>query len=499
MKSILKYSFATILTVFSLSACEDWLDVNDDPNNPTNVAPEFVLPAAQASVAGIVGGDFAIIGGMWSQHWTQAHVSSQYKDYDAYDLAAAKFNTAWTELYAGGLNDFEDIKIKATASGNNNLVLQATAVQTYGFLTLADWFDKIPLSEALQIGEFQSPRYDDGPAVYAELLNRLDAALALDFANGTSTKVASDLVFGSLATSALQIDAWKRFVNTLKLKMYLRQTASTNSAQAIAAISAMLAANTPLLTTNAAITQFIDEANRSNPLYENNVRQLNTGTNLRLSRTFHSYLEANSDQLRLNAYFTPGTTAGAPLQFSLVQGDFNASSTVILPAQPSVARMSATDPFYFFSRDEVYFLLAEAYLRTGNSAVAKTNYDLAVAAAYQKFGLTMPASKIAPGGVYEYPSAGTTAQQLEAIMVQKWVAMFRQGSESFWDQVRTGYPRISPVPATSASYVAGQWTIAKNAVTTTFPRRVLYPAASRDVNPNTPAAALVTEKVWWMP
>jgi hypothetical protein len=264
----------------------------------------------------------------------------------------------------------------------------------------------------------------------------------------------------------------------------------------------MLAANTPFLTTNAAITQFIDEANRSNPLYENNIRQVNTPGNLRLSKTFQSYLEANGDQLRLDAYFTPGTAdglpGGTPEQFGLTQGDFNANSTTTLGGRVSLAKMSATDPFYFFSRDEVYFLLAEAYLRTGNSAAAKTNYELAVAAAYQKFGLTMPASRIAPGGVYAYPAAGTTAQQLEAIIVQKWVAMFRQGSESFWDQARTGYPRISAVPVTSGSYVPGQWTLAVNAVTTVFPKRVLYTAASRDVNPNTPPPALVTEKVWWM-
>jgi len=492
MKNLSKY-FLLISVAVLLGACEDWLEINDDPNNPTNVAPEFVLPVAQASVAGIVGGDFAIIGGLWSQHWTQSHVSSQYKDIDAYDILPSRYDVAWTELYAGGLNDFEDVKTKAKASGNNNLVLQAVAGQTYGFLTLADWFDKIPLSEALKFTEIQSPKYDDGEDVYAELLDRLDDAVALDFDNGTSTHVASDLIFGDLDRDE-QIDSWIRFANTLKLKMYLRQTASANSAQAISAIGAMLTDNTPFLTTHAAITQFVDEANRSNPLYENNIRQQNTAGNLRLSRTFQSYLEENGDQLRLDAYFTPGTSG----QFGLAQGDFNANSTVILGGAVSIANMTATDPFYFFSLDEVYFLLAEAYLRTGDASSAQDYYELAVEEAYTKFGLTMPASIIETGGAYEFPASGTAAQMLEAIIVQKWVAMFRQGSESFWDQTRTGYPRLSPVPVTDASYVPGEWTIAVNAVTTGFPKRVLYTAASRDVNTNTPAAAEVTDKVWWM-
>lgn len=491
MKGIIKNS-VLLLAALSLGSCNDWLDVNEDPNNPTNVAPEFVLPAAQASVLGIVGGDFAIIGGLWSQHWTQSNASNQYRGIDSYDLQPSDYNIAWTELYAGGLNDFEDVKNKATASGNNNMVLQAVAVQSYGFQMLADWFDKIPLTEALQVETIKAPKYDDGPAVYAELLKRLDAALALDFNNGKSTAVASDLVFGGMS-SENQIDHWKRFANTLKLKMYLRQTASPNSAQAIAAIKAMLDANTPLLEDDAAVTKFVDEPNRSNPLYENNVRQLNTGTNLRLSRTLQTYLQANGDDARLAAYFTPGSGGQAGLE----QGDFLSGVGVNVP---SVAKMTATDPFYFFSIDEVYFMLSEAYLRTGNDAKAKEFYDKAVAAAYAKFNIAFDAKKIAKGGAYEYPSTGNMEAKLKAIIYQKWVAMFRQGYESFWDQARTGYPEKSPVATTNANYVPGQWTVAAKSVLEkgALPKRIPYTSASRDGNVNTPALTPLTAKVWWM-
>ncbi|WP_353717918.1 SusD/RagB family nutrient-binding outer membrane lipoprotein [Dyadobacter sp. 676] len=491
MKGIIKNS-VLLLAALSLGSCNDWLDVNEDPNNPTNVAPEFVLPAAQASVVGAVGGDLAIIGGIWSQHWTQSNASSQYRNIDAYDLNPSDYNGLWTELYAGGLNDFEDIKNKATASGNNNMVLQAVAVQTYGFQLLADFFDKIPLTEALQVETNKSPKYDDGPAVYAELLKRLDAALALDFNNGKSTAVSSDLIYGGLSADD-QIDQWKRFVNTLKLKMYLRQTASPNATQAVAAIKAMLDANTPFLEDDAALTKFVDEPNRSNPLYETNVRQLNTSTNLRLSRTLQTYLQANGDDARLAAYFTPGATG----QYGLEQGDYDNAS--VAPGTPSVAKMSPTDPFYFFSIDEVYFLLSEAYLRIGNDAKAKEFYEKAVPAAYAKFNIAFDAKKIAKGGVYEYPATGGLEAKLKAIMYQKWVAMFRQGYESFLDQARTGYPEKSPVRSTANNYVPGQWTVSIEAVTNNaLPKRIPYVAASRDVNVNTPPSVPITQKVWWM-
>ncbi|MGV3602872.1 MAG: SusD/RagB family nutrient-binding outer membrane lipoprotein [Dyadobacter fermentans] len=491
MKGIIKNS-VLLVAALSLGSCNDWLDVNEDPNNPTNVAPEFVLPAAQASVVGAVGSDLAIVGGLWSQHWTQSNASSQYRNIDSYDLNPSDYNGLWTEMYAGGLNDFEDVKNKAAAAGNNNMVLQAVAVQSYGYQLLADFFDKIPLSEALQVETIKAPKYDEGAAVYAELLKRLDAALALDFENGTSTAVASDLIFGGLGADA-QIDQWKRFVNTLKLKMYLRQTASPNATQAVAAIKAMLDANTPFLEDHAALTKFVDEPNRSNPLYETNVRQLNTGTNLRLSRTLQSYLQANGDDARLAAYFTPGTTG----QSGLEQGDFN--NTAIAPATPSVAKMTATDPFYFFSIDEVYFLLSEAYLRTGSDAKAKEFYDKAVAAAYAKFNITFDARKIAKGGVYEFPATGTMEAKLKMLMYQKWVAMFRQGYESYLDQARTGYPEKSPVRSSAASYVPGQWTVSEESVIgNELPKRIPYTATSRDGNQNTPAAVPITAKVWWM-
>ncbi|ACT93932.1 SusD/RagB family nutrient-binding outer membrane lipoprotein [Dyadobacter fermentans] len=491
MKGIIKNGFL-LFAAFSLGSCNDWLDVNEDPNNPRTVPAEYVLPAAQASLAGTVGGDLAIIGGMWSQHWTQSNSANQYRNIDSYDLTPADYNIAWTELYASAINDFEDVKRQATESGNNNMLLQAIAGQTYAYLTLTDWFDKIPLSEALQVETIKTPKYDDGPAVYAELLKRLDAALALDFNNGTSTAVGSDLIWGG-SSSAEQIDLWKRFVNTLKLKMYLRQTESANKTQALAAIKAMLDANTPLLEDDAAITKFVDEPNKSNPLYENNIRQLGTGTNLRLSRTLQLYLEENNDNARLAAYFAPGPTG----QYGIVQGDY---LTTVAVTTPSVARMLPTDPFYFFSIDEIYFILSESYLRLGNDAKAKEFYDKAVTEAYAKFNITFDAKKIAKGGVYEYPSAGNTEAKLKAIMYQKWVAMFRQGYESFWDQARTGYPEKSPVAATDQNYVPGQWTSAVNAVTPgrALPKRLPYTAASRDVNPNAPAAVPVTEKIWWM-
>ncbi|MBC7886115.1 MAG: SusD/RagB family nutrient-binding outer membrane lipoprotein, partial [Saprospiraceae bacterium] len=448
LKYIIKNA-CIVCTIFILSSCSDFLDVNDDPNNPTSVDPEVVLAVAQASVGGTIGGDFSIIGGLWSQHWTQSHTANQYRRLDSYDLVADDYNVSWNEMYAGGLNDLELIKRGATESGNWNLYLQATVTQAYGFQIMADFFDKIPYTEALKGVENFSPAYDDGQVVYDGLITALNEALAKNFDGPNVKYIFQDLVF-PLGNKDDQVSAWKKFANTLKLKIYLRQTESSRSAEALAAINAMLQSGTEFLDEDAAITQFVDEPNKSNFLYENNVRQLNVGTNLRMSRTIESFLESNNDLARQNAYFNPGNTG----QYGLVQGNFNALTSVIGVNQVSSVKISALDPFYFISLDESLFLQAEAVLRTGGDA--RNLYNQAVSAAYHKFGLSVPATFLEAGGTYGYPSSGSTAEKLKAIMTQKWVAMFKQGWESFFDQVRTGIPAYSPVAAEDPAYVAGQ-------------------------------------------
>lgn len=481
-----------------LASCSKWLDVNTDPNNPSDVAPELVLPVAQASVAGVVGGEFAILGGLWSQHWTQSNSSSQYKTYDAYDIDKTDLNVQWTEMYAGGLNDLETIKNQSAEASEWNIYLQATVLQVYGYQIFADFFDKIPFTEALKGVATPNPVFDDGEVVYDGLIARLDDALSKDFDATTVKQARTDLVFGSLAKDA-QIDQWKRFANTLKLKIYMRQTESSRGAAALAAINAMYAAGTEFLSGDAAITQFVDEANRSNILYETNVRQLNTDGNLRLSRTFESFLKANNDLARLEGLFHPDVNN--PTLIGMVQGNFEAPTTEIPVGTIAIATFHPTTPFFFISEDESYFLQAEALLRIGRPASeVKAMYDAATEASYAKFGFAFDPSIIGAGGAYEFPEGGSTAEMLEAIIVQKWVAMVNQGYESFLDQARTGYPRISAVPATDANYIPGQWTYSIAGVTGgLFPKRFLFPSASSDVNTNTPAVVPVTTKVWWMP
>jgi hypothetical protein len=471
--------------LFLTFGCKKTLDVNVDPNNPPieQASPEVLFPSGVMSTAGRVGGDLTILGGIWSQYWTQSFASNQYKTIDTYNLTRTDYNGAYNELFAGALNDYY-LAIKIAKSKSDwRYNLMCTIMRAYTYQVLVDLYDKVPYSEAFQGATNLQPKFDDGYTIYVGLLKEIDDALAKDFSSPlTSDQKKGDFLFNG------DMSQWVKFANTLKLKMYLRMV-NAKPAEAQAGIAKLYQNGANFLTVSAGIAKFEGTPNNSNPFYEYNVRRLNTTTNVRASKTFTSWLIANEDP-RGNAYF------GTLNPIGINQGDFAATAQ----EQPTysnatVAAQSATDPVWFISAAESYFMQAEALERYFGGAGAPAMYQKGLSEAFAQTGLTdsdIPAS-------YAYNPAGTFDQKLEQIIVQKWASF--PGShalEGFFEQERTGYPRISPVYSTASGYIAGQWVYSKNGVTGgNFPKRLVWPASSRDRNSNTPPEVPITAKVWW--
>jgi hypothetical protein len=430
-----------------------------------------------------------VVGGIWSQHWTQSHVASQYRDEDRYSLTGADgdYGIPWRELYSDALVDLDRVINEAKESGNNNLVLMSVALKAYTYQMLVDLYDQVPYSEALSAETgITQPKFDEGKSVYEGLIRELDDALALDFSGAGNTWIQTDFVFGAGGLPA-QTRSWIQFTNTLKLKMWLRQT-KVNDGAASSAISGLLGENNFLLA-DAKIDVFSDVTDQSYPLYETNIRQLNVATNLRASRTFLSWMQEFEDP-RLDVYFS----AGSGGHFGLRQGDIDIPGSQLDGGLVDVANLSATTPFYFFSQDEVAFMLAEAHLRYGDAAKAKSFYEEAVLGACSRVGTDCSGIITA---AYAYPD-GDFQANLKAIITQKWASMVERGYESFFDHNRTGIPAISPVTSDNADYVPGEFTYSIAGVTGgAFPKRLIFPGYSRRTNVNTPAEVPLTVPVWW--
>lgn len=484
-------------------ACEkDFLDINTDPNAPTNVPGYVIFPAAVMSTTGNLSTRLGVTMGIWSQHFTQGNTANQYKDIDAFSLNYSDYEGSWTEFYSGALNDYKTIIDVSEKNKDWTMYMMATIMKAYTYQYIVDLWDNVPYSEA---GVKYYPKFDKGHDIYKALIASIDNALSKDVTNLPANIASYDMVFAG------DVAKWKKFANTLKLKLYIRMYKVDPKNTEIAA----LLSGGNLLDENAGILSFEDSNDHRNPLNENNFHGLNTANNLVASNTMLMYLKKNNDPRYRRFYKAleedETKWIGLPANewVGLDQGDN--TNTVIKSGELSLINIRATDPVFFISKAESYFLQAEANLLLGQDA--KVNYDKGVVAALSQYkpdkDYVLSSADaaafdvnafVAAGGVYEYPSAGTAAVKLEAIIQQKWVALY-QGTnsvEAYIEFVRTGYPKVSTVSYSDESYIYGQFVYPKNGVTKgVFPKRLPSVKEENVNNPNADELVDAFQPVWW--
>jgi hypothetical protein len=496
MKIYIKIYFTLfILICFS---CEKWLDVNKDPNNPSEANEKLTLSAGISSIAYVYGGKYQVLGALWSQHWTQSLGASQYTGLDSYDINSSTFNGQFNELYSGALANLEYVKNRATVNRSWNYYLIATVMQCYVYQLLVDLYDQIPFSEALKGDEgVVSPHYENGQDIYDSLIARIDDALGKDLDNEDIPQVGNeDILFNG------NIEQWKTFANTLKLKIFLRQVYARPEVAENGIKALYNNPETKFLDADAAMTQFANEAGRRNPLYETEIMVLGDNPNLVLSNTFLRYMNDKGDIARLDALFSYPEQGGG--HKGLDQGNYNdpKEPTGTNSSYYSKPNFGPIDPIYLMSVAESYLLQAEAIIRFNVAPYsdAKELYQKAIDKSFNRLGFESGESFYSPGQPYEFPSEGSMLEEfIQSIIVQKWVSLANiQSLETFFEHNRTHYPKESRVPASDDNYIAGEFTVSINNVTSgRFPKRLIFPETEYSGNPNTPPKKEVYDKIWW--
>lgn len=494
MKTV-KYLLAGVVTVLlsvSITSCENYLDINDNPNYPAEAAANALLPSGMAGSVAALGFQYELFGGMWSQHYTQANTASQYIIITTYAVNSGDsyIGRMWSIPYSIALPDLDLVVKKSEADQSWNYWVIAKILMAFDYHILTDAFGDIPFTEALS-GD-GSPKFDDSKSVvYPGIIAMLDAAIAKQAdAKGDNLPVikAQDFVFDG------NIDKWITFAKTLKLKLLMRDFEANKTA-----IQALLAEG-DLLKEDAKVTCFEDAVNKSNPFYENDRRMLNTTSNVRACTTLCNYLLGNKDP-RID-YFYEHTSASSTdpevaEYVGLRFGDRPNAETTPLDVT-SRAVIGVKDPVYFISAAETAFLKAECYARMSDKLNAKSNYDAAVTLSFDRWDCDA-SSFIAADGAYAFDdtSEGT---MLNAILTQKWVASTRcQAWDAWFDINRTGIPALGDLTTDAAGYVLGTLTpsVSGSLPDNGYPCRMLYPSGSTDYNTNAPKVLPLTAAMWW--
>jgi hypothetical protein len=501
MKMKKKIFFIITSIIIFTSGCKDFLDVNHDPNNPSESTLQLVFPAGVEKTASIYGGSWLALGNIWSQYWTSAPNAPSYQGEDSYGITAGDYTydlNGWCDFYTASLADFEWVKNEAKVQEEWNYYIMAVAMQCYTYTILADFFDKIPITEALQ----KVPaHFEDGQVVYDTIIARLDEALTHMNDENSEKPGKEDLVFNG------NMDGWEAFINTLKLKMYLRQVyARPDVAQA--GITKMFSDDVNFLWADAAVVAFTNEVGHMNYMYEAEFKDGNN--NLKASKTLLDFLDEKNDY-RLNyIYNFPSKPVGTEAHKAVYQGDYRNvySDAPTTDEELSAPIVRPLTPTYFFSKAECNFLIAEACMRYDliyRTFDDRSFYEMGIDADFIKLGVEgFTGSDVYTTGWAPYPVNATDEEKLEAIIVQKWIAMANtQGCEAFLEHNRTGYPKessVKPGDDDFSLYVKGEFTASVNSVLAPpvlFPKRLLFPSSEQSRNPYVPAVVNLNVPVWW--
>lgn len=215
MKILKIFLFATFVIV--ASGCEDFLDINRDPNNPSESNIQQLLPGIQANLGDYYSMSFGAVGYACASFTHQ--LSTRQPEYDNYGITGSAFAVGyWESFYAGALQDIELVISSAIESDNSYYAGIGKVLKAYTYSTMVDLWGDIPFSQANN-SEFINPEFDDDEAIYAACLALLDAAI-VDFNDTESENLKvpgdDDLIYGG------DIDDWIAATNTIKLKLMVQ-------------------------------------------------------------------------------------------------------------------------------------------------------------------------------------------------------------------------------------------------------------------------------------
>lgn len=493
MKKILIYSIAALVTV-GLSGCEEWLDVNHDPNNatPDRLTEAIMLPAQQ----------YAMLNNMTNSTyaWCLSHFLTKSGDFSgSYTFLSGQVMPqnldSWWETYYymnWNLKTMYDLAVT-----NEEPVYQAISeiLQVINYQRMVDIWGDIPYSEACDPDNYTNPKYDDAQTIYADLITRAHAAAqTLEQADEAPVDLASaDIICSG------DLKLWTKLAYSVELRLLMRVSGVQSVGDQISAIYQKCLSPEENIDTK---TFYIAETDKMNIFFESYGwdKNLSPSTNLRQycpTSVLVDMLRDNNDP-RLRVYADPRELLGNDEENGISYPSNLATERYIgipfgqqNPAQLEYASTTGrgilaggsdltagmTRPSTFMAGAEIGFLLAEAALEgwiPGGDPAAKDYYERSVISAFKRHEAAMQEdsenfmdwrnTKTLVG--MREPITGTAEQEarvylaqnssfmnwdrmsskdekMNAICSQKWLAfMGYNPMEAWFEQRRTDKPQL---------------------------------------------------------
>jgi hypothetical protein len=509
MKTQLKVTLICIAALFVAISCDNnFEDINTNNNVPTSVTPDLLLSGVIRNTLNNQVGEAWGIGNIVVQHTAKI----QFVNEDRY--LWGELNGIWNTVYGNMRNVQNIIDFAQSAEPvQNNYLGVALVMKSWMFSLATDAYGDIPYSEAIKgkLSGLYQPQYDEQETIYAGILADLETANTI---LGTSAEaISGDILYGGGSSAVLK---WRKLANSLRLRYLMRISGVQNVA---ADMQEILSNPTqfPIFESNADNAALVYQASAPNqwPLYTTRVGSFDE---FRLSKTLGDYLSSiNDPRLRVFGRPTQSSVAAGTPQIAGVPNGLEDTQALSYNGGPqSISRVGYTfaclvcndngqaAPLANVARGllmtyaELQFILAEAreknLISTGSAETYYLNginanhaYYQAIVPASYAIDLTLPADYFTQTAV---AYTGTAAEKLAKIANQKWVALFFNGLEAWFDWRRTGLPVLVPG--------------ASNLNDNLIPVRFIYPQSEQSLNATNRNAAVarqgiddINTPVWW--
>ena len=484
----IKTYFSALLLV-AVSACTgDFEEINTDPNSPTTTQPNLVLPGVQRDIMNSLIDETWSIGNTVIQHTAK----NQFVNEDRY--LWGERNTIWNAVY-DNMRDVNNIIVQSEKDNLPNYKGVALILRAWMFSLVTDAYGDAPYSEAMggKEGVF-FPKYDTQESIYDGILSDLEQANTL--LDG-AFNISGDLIYGG------DVAQWRMLANSLRVR-YLMRISDRRDVSAALSTIVNNPDQYPIFTSNEdhAVYTFQAEAPDQFPLYTYRIGSFNE---FRASKTLTDRLIATDDpRLYIFVRPTPATEATpSPADDQYVGIPNGMADVEALTYNGGPEFQSRIGPLYFeqansplgiqvakgviMTYPELQFILAEAAQKSLISGDAENYYLNGINASFDFYGINPAASYFTQS---EVAYTGTHEELLEKIGTQKWIALFFQGMEAWFDWKRTGYPALTPA--------------VDNQNDNKIPARYIYPIIEQSLNADNRAEAVARQgdddlnsRVWW--
>ncbi len=475
------FIITTMLFAFMFTSCDEFLDVNVDPNNPTEVTPDLILPVAQTYTASyqLASRRTNHLGNMMMFNWGETFGFSWYDDEFKYQVNSTFYSSLFDKAYTDALKQYSALDDLDSKYGNYKAI--STIMKSYHFELLVDLYGDVPYSEALKRGSNPTPKYDDAETIYKDLMKQLTTATNMidSMANAEVNVVpgSDDVMFGGDMTM------WKQFANTLKIRILNRAKGSFNVDDELATIAAE---GSGYITADVAVQPgYLNEEGKQPPYWRDfgwdvggTVKLTNDATCA--TQWILDYL-SNSNDPRIDfMYEKPETGHLGVDQGEEATKDQSADYVSnIGPGHLKGPTMSSV----IFTLAESKFNLAELAL-AGHGGDPEELYYEGIEASFDYLGADSYSDYVSQA--LPNISYSVSSNKLEAIITQKWLALNGiDAVQSWFDYSRTGYPSNLPVSSMAS--------------TPDRPVRLYYPSSEITGNPgNLPSQPdAFTDKIFW--